>query len=148
MYVWLYSLACSAIAVGIVIAGLLHGDSVVLVATCPIVGLVVLPIRAGRLGADAKGDSLTVRNWLSTRSFNRRVIKGFRVGGSFMGGRPNTIQVITADGSTLPISGSISPWYLVSKVQQAQWLTGLRSWLRAGRALDSPITVSEGQPVK
>jgi hypothetical protein len=147
-YLWCYCLACAAIPAGGVIAGLLHGAPVALVGLCPLVALVVLPIRAGRLGAYTDHDSLTVRNWLTTQSFNRRFIRGFRIGGSIMGGRPNAIQVITADGSSLPISGSISPWYLVSKVQQAQWLAGLKSWLSDGRTFHGSIAESDGEHVK
>jgi hypothetical protein len=91
-----------------------------------------LPARASRLAAYTGEDSLTVRNWLTTRSFDRRSVREFRMGGSITGPGRNAILVIAADGSSLPISASISPSYLVTADQQAQWLAGLRSWLRDG----------------
>jgi hypothetical protein len=144
VYVWSYCLACATIPGGGLVAGLLHGAPVALAALLPIGVLVVLPIRAGRLGAHVDNDSLTVSNWLTTRSFNRGFIREFRIGGSIMGGRPNAIQLITRDGSSIPISGSISPWYLVYGAEQAQWLASLTSWLRSERSRENPVGLLRG----
>jgi hypothetical protein len=110
LYVWLYCLTCAVLLDGICAAGFAArrpGRS----------DRRVSPDRAGcravravRLAAFTGEDSLTFRNWLTTRRFDRRFIRGFRMRGSFMGPGRNAIQVTSADGSTVPITASISPW--------------------------------------
>ncbi len=113
--------------------GIGHGATVALIALLPILGLVALSIRATRLSAFTDQDALVVRNWTTTRRFQRDVIRGFRLGGSFLGSRPNALQVLHTNGSSIAISASISPWYLIRKDQQTKWLADLLGWLSGSR---------------
>lgn len=130
LYLSIYCLALALFLVVFVAEGLMHGAPVALIALGPLGGLFFLVVRAGRLAAFTDEGSLTVRNWFATHRFNRRSIKAFRLGGSFMASGRNAIQVVTAEGASLPISASIRPWYLISGDQQAQWLAGLEEWRR------------------
>jgi hypothetical protein len=132
LYLWIYCLVLALFLAVFVAEGLAHGAPVALIAIAPLVGLVLLADRARRLAAVTDEGSLTVRNWFATHRFNRRSIKAFRLGGSFMGSGRNAIQVITTEGTSLPISASIRRWYLTSADQQAQWLAGLEAWRRSG----------------
>jgi hypothetical protein len=125
-----YSLALALFLVVFVAVGLAHGALLALIAICPLIGLVCLVIRGWQLAAFTHEGSLIVRNWFATHRFNRRAISAFRLGGSAVGSGRNAIQVLTAEGGSLPISASISPWYLVTADQQAQWLKGLEKWRR------------------
>ncbi len=130
LYLTSYGLALALFLVAFVVAGLMHGAPVALIVVCPLVGLVFLAVRGWQLAAFTDEGSLTVQNWFSTHRFNRSSISAFRLGGSFMGSGRNAIQVLTAEGTSLPISASITPWYLISADQQAQWLAGLQEWRR------------------
>jgi hypothetical protein len=130
LYLSVYSLALALFLVVFVAVGLAHRALLALIAICPLIGLVCLVIRGWQLAAFTHEGSLIVRNWFATHRFNRRAISAFRLGGSAVGSGRNAIQVLTAEGSSLPISASIRPWYLVTADQQAQWLIGLEEWRR------------------
>lgn len=139
-----YCSACLAfLAVGATV-GVVHGAWGALVVTLPIVGLAALAVRGASLQATVEGENLVVRNWLSTRRFNRLSIKAFRLGGSFAGPGRNAIQVVDADGATHPISASVSPWYLNTRTEQGRWMSHLEGWLSRG---DDPATAMDtGRP--
>jgi len=132
LYFAIYCLALALFLVVFVADGLMHGAPVGLIAIAPLVGLVLLVVRSGQLAAFTDDGSLTVRNWFATHRFDRRSVIGFRLGGSSIGGRRNAIQVLTAEGTSMPISASIRPWYLISADRQVQWLANLEEWRRGG----------------
>jgi hypothetical protein len=139
LYLSVYCLALALFLVVFVAEGLMHGARVALIAIGPLAGLFLLVVRAGRLAAFTDEGSLTVRNWFATHRYDRKSIRAFRLGGSFMASGRNAIQVLTAEGSSLPISATIRPWYLISADQQAKWLAGLEEWRRGG-----PSTATQG----
>lgn len=139
LYLTIYCLVLTLFLVVFVAAGLMHGAAFALIVICPLIGVVFLVVRGWQLAAFTDEGSLTVRNWFSTHRFNRPSISAFRLGASFLGSGRNAIQVLTAEGASLPISASIRPWYLISADQQAQWLAGLEAW-RRGR----PSTATVG----
>ncbi len=101
LYFAIYCLALALFLVVFVAEGLMHGAPVALIAIGPLVGLVLLVVRAGPLAAFTDDGSLTVRNWFATRRFDRRSISGFRLGGSSIGGGRNAIQVLTDEGTSI-----------------------------------------------
>ena len=131
-YLSIYCLALALFLVVFAAEGFRHGAPVALIAIGPLVGLVSLVVRGWQFAAFTSEGSLTVRNWFATHRFNRRSIRAFRLGGSFTGGGRNAIQVLTAEGTSLPMSASIRPWYLISADQQVQWLAGLEEWRGGG----------------
>jgi hypothetical protein len=145
-YVWLYSGALGAFCVLFLVEGFARGATATAIAFVPLGGLIALGIRAMRLSAIADNDALIVCNWLSTHRYSRSSIREFRMGGSILGVRRNAIQLVTADGASIPISASISPWYLITREQQAQSLLSLQSWLR-GTGRTHLGTSEEQRPV-
>ena len=111
-----------------------HGALLALIAIGPLMALVFLAVRTWHLGAFTDDGTLSVRNWFSTHNFRRNSVRGFRIGGSALGGGQNAIQVLITEGASMPISASIRPWYLVTADQQGRWLEGLEGWRRAGVA--------------
>ncbi len=132
LYLSLYFLLVTLFLVAVIATGLAHGALLALIAAGPLIGVVSLFVRGWQLSAFADERGLTVRNWFATRRFNRGVIRAFRLGGSATGWGRNAIQVLTTEGTSLPISASIRPWYSITADQQAQWLETLEAWRRAG----------------
>jgi hypothetical protein len=143
-FVVAYCTACIAfLALGLTV-GVVHGAWGALVVAIPIAGLAALAVRGTSLQATVEGENLIVRNWLSTRCFNRVSIRAFRLGGSAAGPGRNAIQVVDAHGVTHPISASVSPWYLNTRAEQGRWMSNLQGWLSRG---DEPITAMDtGRP--
>lgn len=131
LYTWLYSGALSAFFVPALVLGFARGVPLVAIVLLPIGFFIALGFRAMRLRAIADGDAFIICNWLSTHRYSRGSIREFRLGGSAFGLGRNAIQLVTLAGSAVPITASISPWYLVKREQQAQSLVSLQNWLRA-----------------
>ncbi len=72
LYFAIYCLALALFLVVFVAEGLMHGAPVAFIAIAPLVGLVLLAVRAGQLAAFTDDGSLTVRNWFATHRFDRR----------------------------------------------------------------------------
>lgn len=99
-----------------------------LLVAVPVAGLGILAAtRFSMLAVMVEGETLQVRNILTTRRIRRMRIEAFGLGSHFMSGQ--AIRAVLKDGTSLPLDVTLRPWYVRSRNEQLAWVDSLRIWL-------------------
>jgi hypothetical protein len=123
---------CGAVLFGLV-AALIHRLSVAIIPAGMLAFGVTLTYRLFRISAVADRDTLTVRNYFTTKRLARSDIEEFRIGRASNQPIGQTIHVLLRDKGILAIDAAARPYATRrGKLQLAERQAKLEAWLYNG----------------